>query len=92
MGQHGKGYITWVWVPARYSEPIHSQSLHPRRYGLKNRERTNRLLTLMQLHANRQDSQLAYTTDIRVWLEANQGRPQSPRRAIVDRRGHPSLR
>jgi len=67
-------------------------ALHPRRYGLKNRERTNRLLTLMQLHANRQDSQLAYTTDIRVWLEANQGRPQSPRRAIVDRRGHPSLR
>ena len=35
-------------------EPMRA-ALHPRRYGLKNRERTNRLLALMQLHANRQD-------------------------------------
>jgi hypothetical protein len=32
---------------------------------LKNRERTNRLLMLMQLHANRQDDERAYTTQMR---------------------------
>lgn len=67
-------------------------ALHARRYGLKNRERTNRMLMLMQLHANREDSELGYTTDIRAWLEANRGRPRHPRRAITDRRGQPSLR
>lgn len=45
---------------------------------LKNRERTNRLLLLMQRHANRQDDVLAYAKDIRVWLEANHGRPRVP--------------
>src|SRR5680860_64906 len=67
-------------------------ALHPRRYGLKNRERTNRLLLLMQLHANRQDDARAYATDIRDWLEANRGRPRAARRAINDRRDLPSLR
>lgn len=67
-------------------------ALHSRRYGLKNRERTNRLLLLMQLHANRQDQPLAYAKDIRAWLEANEGRPRLPRRAITDPAGQPSLR
>jgi hypothetical protein len=67
-------------------------ALRPRRYGLKNRERTNRLLLLMQLHANRQDDPLAYAKDIRAWLEANDGRPRVSRRAITDRAGQPSLR
>jgi hypothetical protein len=67
-------------------------ALHPRRYGLKNRERTNRLLLLMQLHANRQDDVLAYTKNIRAWLETNGGRPRVRRRAITDRAGEPSLR
>lgn len=67
-------------------------ALHPRRYGLKNRERTNRLLMLMQLHANRQDDAQAYATDIRAWLEANDGRPKADRRAISDSRNLPSLR
>jgi hypothetical protein len=67
-------------------------ALHPRRYGLKNQERTNRLLLLMQLHANRQDDDRAYTTAIRAWLEANHGRPRVVRRAVTDRRGQPSLR
>jgi hypothetical protein len=67
-------------------------ALHPRRYGLKNRQRTNRLLPLMQLHANRQGQPLAYAKDIRVWLEANRGRPDVPRRAITDPAGQPSLR
>ena len=67
-------------------------ALHPRRYGLKNRERTNRLLLLMQLHANRQDDASAYATDIRVWLEANSGRPRVGRRAVNDCRDQPSLR
>ena len=67
-------------------------ALHPRRYGLKNQERTNRLLLLMQLHANRHDDERAYTTAIRAWLEANHGRPRIARRAVADRRDQPSLR
>jgi hypothetical protein len=46
----------------------------------------------MQLHANRQDDPLAYTRDIRAWLEANGGRPTVPRRAVTDPAGQPSLR
>jgi hypothetical protein len=72
-------------------EPIRA-ALHPRRYGLKNRERTNRLLLLMQLHANRQDDVLAYAKSIRAWLEANGGRPRVPRRAVTDPSGLSSLR
>jgi hypothetical protein len=72
-------------------EPIRA-ALHPRRYGLKNRERTNRLLLLMQLHANRQADPLGYAKSIRAWLEAHDGRPRVPRRAVTDPAGHPSLR
>jgi hypothetical protein len=67
-------------------------ALHPRRYGLKNRQRTNRLLLLMQLHANRKDDERTYAQHIRAWLEANSGRPRVGRRAISDRREQPSLR
>jgi mutator family transposase len=67
-------------------------AVHPRRYGLKNRERTNRLLLLMQLHANRQDDVLGYAKSIRSWLEANDGRPRIPRRAVTDSGGGSSLR
>ncbi len=67
-------------------------ALHPRRYGLKNQERTNGLLGLMQLHANRRDDASAYAKDIRAWLEANRGRPGVRRRAVTDRSHQPSLR
>jgi hypothetical protein len=67
-------------------------ALHPRRCGLKNRERTNRLLLLAQLHANGQDEVLAYTKSIRTWLETNGGRPDARRRALTDRAGRPSVR
>jgi hypothetical protein len=67
-------------------------AIQPRAYGLKNRERTNRMLMLMQLHANRQDDERAYVRHIRDWLEANQGRPSIARRAIVDASGSASLR
>jgi len=73
------------------TEPIRA-ALHPRRYGLKNRERTNRLLLVMQLHANRQDDVLAYTKSIRAWLEPNGGRPRVSRRAVADPSGLASLR
>jgi hypothetical protein len=63
-----------------------------RAYGLKNRERTNRLLMLMQLHANRQDDERADVRHIRDCLEANHGRPSVARRAIIDARGGASLR
>jgi hypothetical protein len=59
-------------------------AIQPRAYGLKNRQRTNRLLMLMQLHANRQDDEHTYATHIRHWLGANGGRPTVARRAIVD--------
>jgi hypothetical protein len=72
-------------------EPIRA-ALHPRRYALKNRERTNRLLLLMQLHANREADPLAYAKSIRAWLEVNDGRPRIPRRAVTDSAGQPSLR
>ena len=67
-------------------------AIAPRAYGLKNRERTNRLLMLMQLHANRQDDERAYTTHIRHWLQANGGRPSIARRAVIDSGGLASLR
>jgi len=59
-------------------------SIRPRPYGLKNRERTNRMLMLMQLHANRQDNKRTYVKHIRGWLESSQGRPSVARRAIAD--------
>ena len=66
--------------------------LHPRRHALKNRARTNRMLMLMQLHANAQDSEVAYRKAILDWLAANAGRPRGSRRSITDPRGTPSLR
>ena len=74
-----------------FINPIRA-SIQPRAYGLKNRERTNRLLMLMQLHANRHDDAHAYTDLIRACLESNQGRPLVARRGVVDVRGVPSLR
>jgi hypothetical protein len=67
-------------------------SIQPRAYGLKNRERTNRMLMLMQLHANGHDDVHAYTQLIRAWLDANQGRPRVDRRAVTDPKRAPSLR
>ena len=72
-------------------EPIRGP-LHPRRYGLENRERSNWLLLLMQLHADRQDDMPAYAKHIRVWMEADHGRPSVAPRAVTDRRSSPSLR
>ena len=65
------------------TRPI-AAALYPRRYALKNRERLNRLLMLLQLHINGDDDVQAYTKTIRAWLEANGGRPTAPRRAIAD--------
>ncbi len=73
------------------ARPI-TAALHPRRYALKNRERLNRLLMLLQLHVNGQDDVQGYTKTIRSWLEANDGRPTARRRAIADPAGAPSLR
>jgi hypothetical protein len=67
-------------------------ALHPRRYALKNRERLNRLLMLLQLHLNGQDDVPAHAKAVRVQLEANAGRPLHPRRAIADPAGSPSPR
>jgi hypothetical protein len=69
-----------------------STVLYPRRYALKNRERLNRLLMLLQLHINGDDNAQAYANTIRVWLEANGGRPVGRRRGIADPTGSSSLR
>jgi hypothetical protein len=74
-----------------FINPIRT-SIKPRAYGLKNRERTNRMLALMQLHANGQDHVHAYTHLIRAWLERTGGRPGVDRRTIVDPKGSASLR
>jgi hypothetical protein len=74
-----------------FTNPIRA-AIGPRAYGLKNRERTNRMLMLMQLHANRQDDVKAYVRQIRDWLEANGGRPSITRRAVVDTGAFASLR
>lgn len=73
------------------ARPI-TAALYPRRYALKNRERLNRLLMLLQLRVNGQDDAQGYTKTIRSWLEANGGRPTAHRRAIADPAGVPSLR
>jgi hypothetical protein len=73
------------------SRPIVA-ALYPRRYALKNRERLNRLLMLLQLHVNCDDDLPAYTRAIRAHLEANGGRPKEGRRAVADRANSPSLR
>jgi Transposase, Mutator family len=73
------------------TRPIYA-ALYPRRYALKNRERLNRLLMLMQLHVNGDDDVQAYSKAIRAWLEASGGRPQGRRRGIADPKGSPSLR
>ncbi len=80
--------------PRRWTASSPRSATHsiPRRYGLENRERTNRLLMLMQLRANGQDDQTAYAKSIRAWLVANEGRPRVLRRAVTDRRSSPSLR
>jgi hypothetical protein len=67
-------------------------ALYPRRYALKNRERLNRLLMLLQLQVNGEDDVQAYARNIRAWLESNGGRPAALRRAIADPAGSPSLR
>ncbi len=72
------------------ARPI-AAALHPRRYALKNRERLNRLLMLLQLHINGQDDVQGYAKTIRSWLEANGGRPDARRRSIADPAGVPSL-
>jgi len=46
-------------------------ALYPRRYGLKNRERLNRLLMLLQLHVDGDDDVQRYAVTIRRWLEAH---------------------
>jgi hypothetical protein len=73
------------------TRPIYA-ALYPRRYALKNRQRLNRLLLLMQLHINGEDDVRAYSKAIRAWLESNGGRPQGRRRGIADPTGSPSLR
>ena len=73
------------------TRPI-TTALYPRRYALKNRDRLNRLLMLLQLQINGEDDVQVYAKTIRTWLQANGGRPVDQRRAIADPAGLPSLR
>jgi hypothetical protein len=64
--------------------------LGPRRNALRNRERLNRLLMLMQLQLNDEANETRYAGDVRDWLEANGGRA-AERRLLTDPSGLPSL-
>ncbi len=81
----GKGKLGGLFAfgDARFYNPIRA-AIRPRVHELKNRERTNRMLLLMQLHANHQDDENVYVQHIRDCLEVNQGRPSVARRAVVD--------
>jgi len=74
-----------------FVKPIEA-ALYRRRYGMKNRERLNRLLLLLQLEANGHADERGYAKDIREWLEATGGRPSTARRAVADPAARPSLR
>ncbi|MDQ2761500.1 MAG: hypothetical protein M3Y17_14040, partial [Actinomycetota bacterium] len=74
-----------------FIEPIEA-ALYRRRYGLKNRERLNRLLLLFQLEANGHADERTYAKNIRDWLEPTDGRPATPRRALADPTAQPSMR
>ena len=74
-----------------FIKPIEA-ALYRRRYGMKNRERLNRLLLLLQLQANGHADERGYAKDIRDWLELTGGRPGTARRVIADPSGRPSLR
>jgi hypothetical protein len=80
-----------TWALEQITRPIVT-ALYPRRYALKNRERLNRLLMLLQLHVNGDDDVQRYATTIRAWLEASGGRPAIGRRVIADPLGSSSLR
>ena len=66
-------------------------SLHPRRYVLKNKESTDRLLMFKQLHANGQEREVEFRKLILDWLLANDGRPNWAPRSIADPADSPSL-
>jgi hypothetical protein len=74
-----------------FIKPIEA-ALYRRRYGMKNRERLNRLLLLLQLEANGHADERGYAKEIRDWLELTGGRPSTARRVIADPSGRPSLR
>jgi len=74
-----------------FIKPIEA-ALYRRRYGMKNRERLNRLLLLLQLEANGHADERGYAKDIRDWLELTGGRPGTARRVIADPAARPSLR
>ncbi len=66
------------------------EKLNKRKFVFRNRERTNRMLQLMQLHLNDQANERTYSALIRRQLAKAQGHPAA-RRIITDPQGQPSL-
>jgi hypothetical protein len=62
-----------------------------RRYGFKNRARTDALLELMRLHQNQLDDELAYASAIEAHLREHAGRPALPLNASADPLNRPTL-
>jgi hypothetical protein len=62
-----------------------------RRFAFRNRERTNRLLQLIQLDINRQADRVQYAKDLRLHLEEVGGH-RAGRRTHVDPYTQRSLR
>jgi hypothetical protein len=63
----------------------------PRAHALRNRDRFDLLLMLMQLQLNEQANEATYARYARDWLLCHGGRPIVPRRAVTDDRDNPSL-
>jgi hypothetical protein len=67
-------------------------TLYPGRHALKNRERLNRLLMLLQLCVTGDDDARVYAGAIRTHLESSGGRPLRRWGALADPAHSHSLR
>jgi hypothetical protein len=75
-----------TYIVEQFTRPIVA-ALYPRRHALKNRERLNGRLMLMELHAKGDDDAEVSTRTIPGRLESNGDRPIERRRSIADPAG-----
>ena len=78
-------------IPPAYSNGAVEQplrafklALNPRAFTFRNRARLNQLLTLMVLSHRKVDNVTDYSTDIRAYLDAHNGRPHRTYREAYD--------
>lgn len=85
----GRSRIPPVYSNGAVGQPLRDlrQALLPRAFALRNRARLNQLLNLMRLANLRVDNVADYGTDIRAYLDANNGHPVRSYREIYDAKG-----